>query len=423
MEQRMKIGHVARSLAASKQKSIWDITHAQHCSIVGTCLTLSEARLIGKKINVTCLNKEDLDATIHSVLVQECKTKNWTSRLINKTLNKKFDNSIRIFKSCKNSEELLVLWREAFSVGNIPGPYWAVLSHPCLSKEAGVKVYSDVHMLSHLVGSSNQANIVRITELEIELANAHDKIKKLIINNNTKVRSKINLINAQEEKLHALKRINDNLEDRLAYLSQSIETDVNMAFSNGVMLSGEKLSEESGVNLSDVKKAKKIVSKMTSKVEEITIENVRLRTEVEEKDSQIDLLNTEMSSIELMLENIQARGLAGSKSCDLAGKCVLYIGGRSGTMCRMCDIVKKMNGNLVHHDGGREDSLASLPSAVSSADAVLFPTNCVSHSSALEAKKLCKRMAKPYLPIRSSGLGSLINGLVEINDRLDKNSS
>ena len=171
-----------------------------------------------------------------------------------------------------------------------------------------------------------------------------------------------------------------------------------------------------------LKRAKKIISKMISKVEQITIENSRLRAEADEKDSQLDLLNTEMSSIELMLDNIQARGLAGSKSCDLAGKCVLYIGGRRGAMCRMCDIVKKMNGNLVYHDGGKEDSLASLPSAVSGADAVLFPTNCVSHSSALEAKKLCKRMAKPFLPIRSSGLGSLINGLVEINDQLEKNS-
>ena len=62
-----------------------------------------------------------------------------------------------------------------------------------------------------------------------------------------------------------------------------------------------------------------------------------------------------------------------------------HIGGRRGAMCRMCDIVKKMNGNLVYHDGGKEDSLASLSSAVSSADAVLFPTNC-KQSSALEAK-------------------------------------
>ena len=418
----MKIDHIAMPPEAHKQKAIWEIPYTQHCSIVGTCLSLGEARLIGKKINVTCPNKEDLDATIHSVLVQECATKNWTSRLINKTLNKKFENSIKIFRPCKNSDELLALWRDAFSVGNIPGPYWAALSHPCLSNEAGVKVYSDVHMLSHLVGSSNQANIVRVTELEIELANAHDKIKKLIVSNNVKVMNKTELINAQEEKIIALNQINKDLENRLTRLNQSIEEDKQSAFSNGVMLSGELLSKENSADVLPLKKAKKIISKMTSKVEQITIENSRLRAEADEKDSQIDLLNTEMSSIELMLDNIQARGLAGSKSCDLAGKCVLYIGGRRGSMCRMCDIVKKMNGNLVYHDGGKEDSLASLPSAVSGADAVLFPTNCVSHSSALEAKKLCKRMAKPYLPIRSAGLGSLINGLVEINDQLDKNS-
>ena len=337
-------------------------------------------------------------------------------------LNKKFENSIKIFRPCKDSDELLALWRDAFSVGNIPGPYWAVLSHPCLSTDVGVKVYSDVHMLSHLVGSSNQSNIVRITELEIELANAHDKIKKLIVSNNVKVMNKTDIINAQEEKIIALNQINKNLENRLTRLNQSIEENNQSAFSNGVMLSGELLSKENSADVLPLKKAKKIISKMTSKVEQITIENSRLRAEADEKDSQLDLLNTEMSSIELMLDNIQARGLAGSKSCDLAGKCVLYIGGRRGAMCRMCDIVKKMNGNLVYHDGGKEDSLASLSSAVSSADAVLFPTNCVSHSSALEAKKLCKRMAKPYLPIRSAGLGSLINGLVEINDQLEKNS-
>ncbi len=422
MEKGINIDHAAIPVEAGKQKSIWELPYTQHCSIVGTCLSLGEARLIGKKINASCPNPENLDSTIHSILVQECATKNWTSRLINKTLNKKFDNSIKIFKSCKDSDELLVRWRDAFSIGNIPGPYWAVLSHPRLSCEVGVKVYSDVHMLSHLVGSSNQANIVRITELEIELANAHERIKRLIVNNNAKVKSKTDLIDAQEKKLIALKQINKDLEDRLTQQGRSIQEDYDSAFSNGVMLSGKKLSNDNIARLPEITKANKILSKLTSKFEQVTIENVRLRSEVDQKDSQIDLLNTEMSSIELMLNNIQARGLAGSKSCDLAGKCVLYIGGQRGAMCRMCDIVKKMNGNLVYHDGGIEDSLASLSSAVSSADAVLFPTNCAGHSSALEAKKLCKRMAKPYLPIRSSGLGSLINGLVEINDQLDKNS-
>ena len=47
------------------------------------------------------------------------------------------------------------------------------------------------------------------------------------------------------------------------------------------------------------------------------------------------------------------------------------------------------------------------------ADAVIFPVDCVSHSSALEAKKLCKKMLKPFMPIRSSSLSSLVNGLAE----------
>ncbi len=82
MEKGIKIGHAAIPVEAGKQKSIWELPYTQHCSIVGTCLSLGEARLIGKKINASCPNPEDLDSTIHSILVQECATKNWASRLI-----------------------------------------------------------------------------------------------------------------------------------------------------------------------------------------------------------------------------------------------------------------------------------------------------------------------------------------------------
>ena len=78
------------------------------------------------------------------------------------------------------------------------------------------------------------------------------------------------------------------------------------------------------------------------------------------------------------------------------------------------DLVDKMNGRLIHHDGGKEDSLSTLRGAILSADAVIFPTDCVSHSGALEAKKLCKKMAKPLLPLRSSSLSALLNGLAKI---------
>ena len=129
-------------------------------------------------------------------------------------------------------------------------------------------------------------------------------------------------------------------------------------------------------------------------------------------------MSTELEAANNFIQNLVSDSSPPAQRCNLFGKCVLYIGGRAGNICRMCDLVDKMNGQLIHHDGGKEDSLASLKGAISSADAVIFPTDCVSHSSALEAKKLCKKMDKPLLPIRSSSLSSLVSGLVEIQSDL-----
>ena len=35
---------------ASKRRNIWELSTHHHCSIVGTCLTIGEARAIGKKL-------------------------------------------------------------------------------------------------------------------------------------------------------------------------------------------------------------------------------------------------------------------------------------------------------------------------------------------------------------------------------------
>ena len=403
----------------SKRKVLWEIPFTQHCSIIGTCLSIGEARIIGKKINVQCPNPEDLDSTIHSILVKECSTKNRISTLLTKVLNKKFHNSIRLFRHCDDASELFALWREAFSVGNIPGPYWAALSHPHLDHDAGVRIYSDVHMLSHLVGSSNQANIVRLTELEIELAKEKLKIKRLVATNSERIRENATEINAQREKIILLKRKNENLEERVFVRDGNSKDNLALSFSNGVLLSGNRRLKVNQVGFSEAVKVDNQNESLVRTIDELRRESANLHSLLQDKDCELELLVAELKAVELMLHNGQSTKIFGAKSCDLAGKCVLYIGGRRGAICRMCDIVKKMNGNLVYHDGGKEDSLASLPGAVSSADAVLFPTNCVSHSSALEAKRLCKRMSKPYMPVRSSGVGSLIKGLVEIQNQFE----
>ena len=377
----MEKNFLSADLSASKRRNIWELSTHHHCSIVGTCLTIGEARVIGKKIGVRCPNPDDLDSTIHSILVRESATKNTVSALLNKTLNKKYESSIRIFKKCNSAEEIRDLWRDSFEVGNIPGPYWAALSHPCIDYEVTIKIYSDVHMLSHLVGSSNRADIARLSELEFELADALEKNKSLIMKNQKK-------------------------------LSQ-LRDEINEEFSQGILLSGESytasLSERANIE-------SKIVShnlRLVDDIERLNGEKRELQSKLEMRHDELESLLAELHSANSFIQNFITNNDANVPKCNLFGKCILYIGGREGNICRMCDLVNKMNGRLIHHDGGREDSLAKLKGAISSADAVIFPVDYVSHSSALEAKKLCKKMVKPFMPLRSSSLSSLVTGLAE----------
>jgi len=41
----------------------------------------------------------------------------------------------------------------------------------------------------------------------------------------------------------------------------------------------------------------------------------------------------------------------------------------------------------------------------------VFPVDCISHAAMRMVKKLCHRSGKPFLPLRSSGVGSLLHGL------------
>jgi uncharacterized protein YlxW (UPF0749 family) len=376
--------------------------------------------MLGKKIGAKCPNLEDLDATIHSILVRESVTKNKVSTLLNKALNKKYESSIRIFGKCNTPHEIRDLWKDAFDVGNIPGPYWAALSHPMIDYETTVKIYSDVHMLSHLIGSSNRADIARLSELEIDLANALDKNRALVTQNNRKINRLRDEIENHQQTIRDLEKKNSNYRVRLLADKQSqYMEEINEEFSQGVLLSGENYTALIAERESDKSKKTAHNLRLLDDIERLNGEKQDLCSKLQTAHHKLEGSLAELQSANSFIQSFIAKSDAPTKRCDLSGKCVLYIGGRAGNICRMCNLVGKMNGRLIHHDGGKEDSLATLKGAISSADAVIFPTDCVSHSSALEAKKLCKKMIKPFLPIRSSSLSSLVEGLNKINFKND----
>ncbi|MEW8701031.1 MAG: DUF2325 domain-containing protein, partial [Candidatus Thiodiazotropha sp.] len=99
---------------------------------------------------------------------------------------------------------------------------------------------------------------------------------------------------------------------------------------------------------------------------------------------------------------------------DLAGRKVVYIGGRRSLAPHLRSLVEGCQGDFIHHDGGVEDNRANLDSKLAGADMVFCPVDCVSHDACLRVKRCCKRTNTTFVPLQSSGISSLLNGLQEV---------
>jgi hypothetical protein len=70
------------------------------------------------------------------------------------------------------------LWEEALARADIPGVYWAVLSHPAATDAIMRKAFGDVHMLSHMVGAAKRADIRRLCRLEEQMLRCRPRVKR-----------------------------------------------------------------------------------------------------------------------------------------------------------------------------------------------------------------------------------------------------
>jgi hypothetical protein len=61
----------------------------------------------------------------------------------------------------------------------------------------------------------------------------------------------------------------------------------------------------------------------------------------------------------------------------------------------------RLDGRRVLYVGG-EETLQALDGLVDRADVVFCPIDCVSHQACLKVTSLCRRRAKPFVPLRNS---------------------
>lgn len=381
----------------AQRRRIWDLNPNWHCAIVGTCLTLKDLRSLARKLGIKPQAGFPVDYQLHGYFVGQAEKGDKSAKLLNALLDRRHSRAIRwldkrIAEQDCVREATTNAWETALEDGDIPGPYWAIMSHPMTPQDLAERMYADIHMLSHLVGASNRADIRRLRDLEQELTEARETLDAQRKRHADRMAEKAREIDA--------------LRDQAAEAAQKAKAQVTRPASEGRDESTYRrtvagLQDENAVLRTEVKGLRRAVADRAAEARTLRAAMAALGRECAQLEG-------------VVIANAREGDVSDEKPVcplDLEGRCILYVGGRKQSVHRYREVITQCNGELLHHDGGLEKSLNELTSAIARADTVVFPCDCVSHSAAGKVKKLCQQQMKSFKPLRSCGLASLMAAL------------
>jgi hypothetical protein len=367
--------------ASQGRRKIWEFDGNLHCSIIGTCLTNVELRHALGKLKL----KEAVTATehdLHASGVLLAAKRHDGAKLLQKALDRKHRIAVNQFARAKNMSEVRGLWQEAVQRGEIPGAYWAALTHPATNDALMREIFSDVHMLSHLVGAANRADIRRLCRLEAENGELQAKVE----------RQQRQLRDAIVARDATIRELNRALEARIDRARESAEPSCRPAW--------EALAADLKSRLERGNGRAERLERQLAEVRTALAAERAARAAAEEREAE---LGREVEAIEARL-TIADGGDGTVNGIGPLNATLLYVGGRAAQISHLRVLAERAGANLLHHDGGIEERGGLLPGLVSRADAVLFPVDCISHAAMQLVKRLCRQAGKPFLPLRGAGL-------------------
>ena len=384
---------VAKPSSPLRRTRIWDLHQSLHCSIIGTCLSSGELRRLLVRLTVEGAETAD-DHDLHVLGVLLASRSQAGAKHLQKALDRRHQASINQFAKAKDAAALATLWEDALARGDIPGAYWALLTHPAATDTMVKQVFGKVHMLSHLVGAANRADIRRLRQLEEDNANLAAKLE----------RQQRQLRDGFTSRDESIRRLNDMLARAVsqeAIVPPFEAAEDTKAVKDALAELDKRLAHETS-------RRERLEQRLAS-VSDALSEAERARTRAE---SELDPLHQELAALESRFgASLQTGAGAPSDGLDLQGLTVLYVGGRANQAPQLRGLVASTKGHFLHHDGGIEHSLALLPGLVSRADIAVFPVDCVSHDAVASVKRMCRQLGKRYIPLRTSSLACLLSGL------------
>jgi hypothetical protein len=378
---------------AKGRDRIWELSPSLHCSIVGTCLSTSDLRQLLGKLHESDA-KTASEHTLHMRAVRAAGQKDVAGKLLNKMLDQRHEAHVKRFAKANTTLEVRRLWEEALARGDIPGAYWATLSHPAADRDLVQDVFGEVHMLSHLVGRTNRADIARLRRLERELGERDEKI----------ARQEARLQRASHERAELIARVNE-LEARLRTNRESPHPRPSVEDAAAVL--SRRLAD-----------AQARGALMTTRAQECGHALKASREKIALLEQHLSALQAELAAAEAAISHIVGEEASSPAPLDLHDLTLLYVGGRPKLIDQLRALTARRGGVLLDHDGGVEENAGLLAGLISRCDAALFPVDCISHHAAELVKRFCRQHGKPFVALRSASLSSFAAAVATLTGSL-----
>jgi hypothetical protein len=372
--------------AAQRRTKIWEFSSHLHCSIIGTCLSTSELRHVLEKFGLLC--RDCTDHELHGIGVTLAGRHDDAARHLHKALDHRHRLAVSQFAKADSEDALRAMWRNAVKRGDIPGAYWATLTHALATQPIVREAFGEVHMLSHLVGSANRADISRLCALEADKAVLQEKLER------------------QQQALHEAVAARDaRIKELRGTLAQRIVADTREGIPEASSALHDLIRDLERRLATEARRRAAIEQRLTAALSEA----IRERSARVKAASDADAMRRELDAAEatLVLPPDHATNSGAQPEIRLDGLVLLYVGGRANQIASMRVSAERLGATFLHHDGGVENHPNLLPGLASRSDIVLFPVDCISHEAASAVKALCRQTGKRFIPLRSASITSL----------------
>lgn len=374
---------------------LWELEEKHHCPVVGTCLNLDDLSKIARRSGFAGHGIDPYRLHVEAVSLS-C-TRNDAAEAMHKRMDRKYTLQLTRFDQAKSDAEVRALWRQHLDRGEVAGAMWAAITHKHASSETHQVIYEDIHMLSHQVGAGQAADLRRLAFLEREHAELQRQARR-------------------DGERQALELADKTA--RIRWLEGEVAESLQRAEA-AHPLRARLEALENGTAMIEMGRRLLTLEATAVRLRESAARAAALEEENRRLGQERDAARTERDALERLWLGEAGQPGARAGECaacpqPLRGRCVLCVGGRTPLLPQYRQLAERLGVRLIHHDGGREEALSRLPDMLAASDAVICPTDCVSHPAYYQLKRHCKQAGKPCLLVKSSGVASFAAALTRL---------